>query len=126
MKGLLRLEVEKLHNDRNDADNISEGGSMTNELHDVGELNNGRHSRNSVDGTYSSQNSSAIAKKDTHQNGQSSNAENGDNVTRRAPHPPPFCVEFPVLKLMTQDYTSFSVYMRCVLSCYSFKLSTFG
>uniref|UniRef100_N1QRS9 Dedicator of cytokinesis protein 8 n=1 Tax=Aegilops tauschii TaxID=37682 RepID=N1QRS9_AEGTA len=79
VKGVLRLEVEKLHNDRNEADTISEGGSITNELHDAGELNNGRHSRNSIDGIHSSLNSSAIVKKDTHQNGQSSNGENGNN-----------------------------------------------
>lgn len=94
MKGVLRLEVEKLHNDHNETDTISEGGSITNELHDAGELNNGRHSRNSIDGIHSSLNSSAIVKKDTHQNGQSSNAENGNNVTRRVPHPPPFVFSF--------------------------------
>ena len=95
MKGVLKLEVEKLHNDRNDVDTISEGGSMTNELHDAGELSNGRHSRNSVDGI---QNSSAIVKKDTHLSGQNSNAENVDNVTRRVSHLPSF--EFSVSKLM--------------------------
>ncbi|KAM0931583.1 hypothetical protein ACQ4PT_000257 [Festuca glaucescens] len=79
VKGLLKLEVEKLHNDRNDVDNMSEGGIMTNELHDAGELSNGRHSRNNVDGIHSSQSSGATVKKDTHQNGQSSNAENGNN-----------------------------------------------
>jgi hypothetical protein len=94
VKGLLKLEVEKLHNDRNDIDNISEGGSMTNELHDASELSNGRHSRNSVDGIRSSQNSSATVKKDTHQNGQSSNAENDENVTRRVLHPHPFVLSF--------------------------------
>ncbi|KAK1650389.1 hypothetical protein QYE76_068194 [Lolium multiflorum] len=79
VKGVLRLEVEKLHNDRNDVDTISEGGSMNSELHDAGELNNGRHSRNSVDGIHSSLNSSTIVKKDTRLNGQNSQAENGDN-----------------------------------------------
>ncbi|KAM0925575.1 hypothetical protein ACQ4PT_004107 [Festuca glaucescens] len=79
VKGLLKLEVEKLHNDRNDVDNMSEGGIMTNELHDAGELSNGRHSRNNVDGIHSSHCSGATVKKDTHQNGQSSNAENGNN-----------------------------------------------
>ncbi|KAM0848124.1 hypothetical protein ACQ4PT_054594 [Festuca glaucescens] len=79
VKGLLKLEVEKLHNDRNDVDNMSEGGIMTNELHDAGELSNGRHSRNNVDGIHSSHCSGATVKKETHQNGQSSNAENGNN-----------------------------------------------
>ncbi|KQJ85009.1 guanine nucleotide exchange factor SPIKE 1 isoform X1 [Brachypodium distachyon] len=78
VKGVLRLEVEKLHNDRNDADTISEGGSMNNELHGA-ELNNGRHHRNSFDGAHSYLNSSAVAQKNAHQNGQNSNAENGDN-----------------------------------------------
>jgi hypothetical protein len=94
VKGVLRLEVEKLHNDRSDVDTISEGGSMTSEWHDAGELNNGRHSRNSVDGIHSSLNSSAIVKKDTHANGQNSNTENGDNVIRRVSHLPSFVLNF--------------------------------
>jgi hypothetical protein len=94
VKGLLKLEVEKLHNDRNDVDNMSEGGIMTNELHDAGELSNGRHSRNNDDGTHSSHCSGGTVKKETHQNGQSSSAENGNNVTRRVLHPPPFVLSF--------------------------------
>jgi hypothetical protein len=67
---------------------------MNSELHDAGELNNGRHSRNSVDGIHSSLNSSTIVKKDTRPNGQNSQAENGDNVTRRVSHLPFFVLTF--------------------------------
>ena len=94
MKGVLRLEVEKLHNDRNEMDTISEGGSMTSDLHDSGELSNGRNSRNSVDGIHNSLNSSVVIKKDRHPSGQNSNAENIDNVTRRVSHLPSFVLSF--------------------------------
>ncbi|XP_015631338.1 guanine nucleotide exchange factor SPIKE 1 [Oryza sativa Japonica Group] len=79
VKGVLRLEVEKLHNGHNDMDNISEGGSMANDLNDAGELNNGRYNRSSFDGIHGSLNSSAVAQKDAHQNGQASNTESGEN-----------------------------------------------
>ena len=94
MKGVLRLEVGKLHNDRNEMDTISEGGSMTSDLHDSGELSNGRNSRNSVDGIHNSLNSSVVIKKDRHRSGQNSNAENIDNVTRRVSHLPSFVLSF--------------------------------
>ncbi|ONL97599.1 Guanine nucleotide exchange factor SPIKE 1 [Zea mays] len=79
VKGVLRLEVEKLHDDHNDVDNASEGGSMANDLNDAGDINNGRSNRSSFDGIHSSVNSIAIAKKDAHHNGHTSNAENVDN-----------------------------------------------
>lgn len=81
VKGVLRLEVEKLHHGHNDVDNASEGGSMANDLNDAGDLNNGRSNRSSFDGIRSSVNSSAIAQKDAHHNGHISNAENGDSVS---------------------------------------------
>lgn len=90
MKGVLRLEVEKLHNGHNDMDNISEGGSMANDLNDAGELNNGRYNRSSFDGIHGSLNSSAVAQKDAHQNGQASNTESGENVTTKMLHLPHF------------------------------------
>ncbi|KXG39465.1 guanine nucleotide exchange factor SPIKE 1 [Sorghum bicolor] len=79
VKGVLRLEVEKLHNGRNDVDNASEGGSMANDLNDAGDINNGRSNRSSFDGIRSSVNSIAIGQKDAHHNGHISNAENGDS-----------------------------------------------
>jgi hypothetical protein len=81
VKGVLRLEVEKLHDGRNDVDNASEGGSMANDLNDAGDINNGRSNRSSFDGIRSSVNSIAIGKKDAHHNGHISNAENGDIVS---------------------------------------------
>lgn len=78
VKGVLRLEVEKLHDGRNDVDNASEGGSMANDLNDAGDINNGRSNRSSFDVIRSSVNSIAIGKKDAHHNGHISNAENGD------------------------------------------------
>ena len=81
MKGVLRLEVEKLHEGHNDVDNISEGGSMANDLNDAGDLNNGRCSRSSFDGLRSSLNSSAVAQKYAHHNGKTSRFDNGDNVS---------------------------------------------
>lgn len=82
MKGVLRLEVEKIHDGRNDVDNASEGGSMANDLNDAVDANNGRSNRSSFDGIRSSVNSIAIGQKDAHHNGHISNAENGDNVSR--------------------------------------------
>ncbi|XP_035817824.1 guanine nucleotide exchange factor SPIKE 1-like [Zea mays] len=79
VKGVLRLEVEKLHGGHNDVDNTSEGGSMANDLNDAGDINNGRSNRSSFDGIHSFVNSIAIAQKDAHHNGIISNAENGDN-----------------------------------------------
>nr|CAB3500949.1 unnamed protein product [Digitaria exilis] len=79
VKGVLRLEVEKLHDGHNDVDNVSEGGSMANDLNDAGDLSNGRWNRSSFDGTRSSVNSSAGAQKGAHHNGKISNAESGDN-----------------------------------------------
>ncbi|KAG8063521.1 hypothetical protein GUJ93_ZPchr0003g18496 [Zizania palustris] len=79
VKGVLRLEVEKLHNGHYDMDNNSEGGSMANDLNDAGELNNGRYNRSSFDGIHGSLNSSTIIQKDAHQNGQASNTESGEN-----------------------------------------------
>ena len=81
MKGVLRLEVEKLHDGHNDVYNASEGGSMANNLNDAGDINNGRSNRSSFDGIRSSVNSIAIGKKDAHHNGHISNAENGDIVS---------------------------------------------
>ena len=81
MKGVLRLEVEKLHDGHNDVDNASEGGSMANNLNDAGDINNGRSNRSSFDGIRSSVNSISIGKKDAHHNGHISNAENGDIVS---------------------------------------------
>lgn len=81
MKGVLRLEVEKLHDGRNDVDNASEGGSMANDLNDAGDINNVRSNRSSFDVIHSSVNSIAIGKKDAHHNGHISNAENGDIVS---------------------------------------------
>ncbi|XP_039786290.1 guanine nucleotide exchange factor SPIKE 1-like isoform X5 [Panicum virgatum] len=78
VKGVLRLEVEKLHDGHNDVDNVSEGGSMANDLKD-GDLNNGRCSRSSFDGLRTSLNSSAAAQKYAHHNGKTSSADNGDN-----------------------------------------------
>ncbi|TVU01800.1 hypothetical protein EJB05_52737, partial [Eragrostis curvula] len=78
VKGVLKLEVEKLHNGHSDVDNASEAGSMANDLNDAGELNNGRCNRSSFDGIRSSLNSSAILHKESHQNGQIFHAENGD------------------------------------------------
>jgi dedicator of cytokinesis protein 6/7/8 len=86
VKGVLRLEVEKLHNGHHDVDNISEGGSMTNDLNDTGELNNGRYNRSSFDGIPNSLNSGAVVHKDIHHNGHTFNAENGDYVSERVPH----------------------------------------
>ena len=80
MKGVLRLEVEKLHDGHNDVDNVSEGGSMANDLKD-GDLNNGRCSRSSFVGLRTSLNSSAAAQKYAHHNGKTSSADNGDNVS---------------------------------------------
>ncbi|ONM35965.1 Guanine nucleotide exchange factor SPIKE 1, partial [Zea mays] len=79
VKGVLRLEVEKLHGGHNDVDNTSEGGSMANDLNDAGDINNGRSNRSCFDGIHSFMNSIAIAQKDAHHNGIISNAENGDN-----------------------------------------------
>ncbi|KAL5660247.1 hypothetical protein ACJX0J_027372, partial [Zea mays] len=53
VKGVLRLEVEKLHGGHNDVDNTSEGGSMANDLNDAGDINNGRSNRSSFDGIHS-------------------------------------------------------------------------
>ncbi|ONL97605.1 Guanine nucleotide exchange factor SPIKE 1 [Zea mays] len=52
---------------------------MANDLNDAGDINNGRSNRSSFDGIHSSVNSIAIAKKDAHHNGHTSNAENVDN-----------------------------------------------
>ncbi|KAL5647921.1 hypothetical protein ACJX0J_042276, partial [Zea mays] len=79
VKGVLRLEVEKLHGGHNDVDNTSEGGSMANDLNDAGDINNGRSNISSFDGIQSFVNSIAIAQKDAHHNGIITNAENGDN-----------------------------------------------
>lgn len=73
--------MEKLHDGHNDVDNVSEGGSMANDLNDAGDLSNGRWNRSSFDGTRSSVNSSAGAQKGAHHNGKISNAESGDNVS---------------------------------------------
>jgi dedicator of cytokinesis protein 6/7/8 len=61
VKGVLRLEVEKLHDGHNDVDNTSEGGSMANDLNDAGDINNGRSNRSSFDGIHSFVNSISIA-----------------------------------------------------------------
>lgn len=81
MKGVLRLEVEKLHDGHHDADNVSEGGSMANDLNDAGDLSNGRCNRSSFDGIRSSVNSSGVAQKDAHHNGKISSCENSDSVS---------------------------------------------
>lgn len=81
MKGVLRLEVEKLHGGHNDVDNTFEGRSMANDLNDAGDINNGRSNISSFDRIHSFVNSIAIAQKDAHHNGIISNAENGDNVS---------------------------------------------
>lgn len=78
--------MEKLHNGLHDVDNISEGGSMANDLNDAGELNNGRYNRSSFDGVRSSLNSGAIVHKEAHHNGQIFNAESGDYVSEHVTH----------------------------------------
>lgn len=73
--------MEKLHDGHHDADNVSEGGSMANDLNDAGDLSNGRCNRSSFDGIRSSVNSSGAAQKDAHHNGKISSCENSDSVS---------------------------------------------
>ncbi|XP_072984284.1 guanine nucleotide exchange factor SPIKE 1 isoform X2 [Typha latifolia] len=81
VKGVLRLEVEKLHAAHTDADNISEGGSVINDLNDAGdrfsEPSYVKHHGNGVEGPRNGNlKYSSIDRRELHKNGPNLTAEN--------------------------------------------------
>ncbi|KAJ6821518.1 guanine nucleotide exchange factor SPIKE 1 isoform X2 [Iris pallida] len=74
VKGVLRLEIEKLHTTHVDAENCSESGSVTNELNDAGdrfsESTSGKYHGNGSEGQQNGNlNYNVSDKKEIHRNG---------------------------------------------------------